>query len=137
MKIKTKLLAFVILFFAVSSADARIDPEKLQKMKDRVEIAGTRMDCQPAQSQYDLEINNVRARLLTGGDVWWNLQEGRYIVPKPAPGFPEVSSIFAGGVWIGGNDPNGALKLAGVTYRQGNATDFYGINSSSLREIIF
>lgn len=125
MKIRTKLLAFVILLFAVSSADARVDPEKLQKMKDRVEIAGTRMDCQPAQSQYDLEINNVRARLLTGGDVWWNLQEGRYVVPKPAPGFPEVSSIFAGGVWIGGNDPNGALKLAGVTYRQGNATDFY------------
>jgi len=125
MEIKTKLLAFVILLFAVSSADARVDPEKLLKMKDRVEIAGTRMDCQPAQSQYDLEINNVRARLLTGGDLWWNLQEGRYIVPKPAPGFPEVSSIFAGGVWIGGNDPNGALKLAGVTYRTGNATDFY------------
>ncbi|MDF1696552.1 MAG: hypothetical protein P1U56_11990 [Saprospiraceae bacterium] len=125
MKIKTKILAFIVLFFAVSSLEARVDPEKLQKMKDRVELAGTRMDCQPAQSQYDLEINNVRARLLTGGDVWWDLQEGRYIVPKPAPGFPEVSSIFAGGVWIGGVDPNGSLKLAGVTYRQGNATDFY------------
>ena len=125
MKISTKLLAFVVFLFTVSSANARVDPEKLQKMKDRIDLAGPRMDCQPAQSQYDLEINNVRARLLTGGDVWWNLQDGRYIVPKPAPGFPEVSSIFAGGVWIGGTDPNGALKLAGVTYRQGNATDFY------------
>ncbi len=122
---KTKLLAIVILFFAVSSVDARVDPEKLQQMKDRVDLAGPRMDCQPAESQYDMEINNVRARLLTGGDIWWNLQDGRYIVPKPAPGFPEVSSIFAGGVWIGGNDPNGALKLAGVTYRNGNNTDFY------------
>jgi len=122
---KTKLLAIVILFFAVSSAEARVDPEKLQKLKDRVHLAGPRMDCQPAQAQIDMEINNVRARLLTGGDLWWDLTNGRYIVPKPAPGFPEVSSIFAGGVWIGGNDPNGALKLAGVTYRTGNATDFY------------
>ena len=122
---KTKLLAIVILFFAVSSAEARVDPEHLQKMKDRVDLAGPRMDCQPAQAQIDMEINNVRARLLTGGDLWWDLSNGRYIVPKPAPGFPEVSAIFAGGVWIGGNDPNGALKLAGVTYRTGNATDFY------------
>ncbi len=120
-----KLLAFVILLFTFSSTEARVDPELLKKLKDRVDLAGARMDCQPAQAQYDMEINNVRARLLTGGDIWWNLQEGRYIVPKPAPGFPEVSSIFAGGVWIGGNDPNGALKLAGVTYRQGNSTDFY------------
>lgn len=122
---KTKLLAVIILFFAVSSADARTDPKVLQKMKDRVQVAGARMNCQPSEAQYDMEVNNVRARLLTGGDIWWNLQEGRYIVPKPAPGFPEVSAIFAGGVWIGGNDPNGALKLAGVTYRRGNDTDFY------------
>jgi len=76
-----------------------------------------------------MEINNVKARLLTGGDIWWDLQDGKYIVPKPAPGFPEVSAIFAGGVWVGGNDPNGALKLAAVTYRTinaaNNATDFY------------
>ena len=89
---KTKLLAIIILFFGVFSAEARVDPEVLQKMKDRVKLAGPRMDCQPAQAQIDMEINNVRARLLTGGDLWWNLQEGRYIVPKPAPGFPEVSS---------------------------------------------
>ena len=121
----TKILATVVLFFAIFSADARVDPEMLKKMKDRVKLEGSRMDCQPSQAQYDLEINNVRARLLAGGDIWWNLQEGRYIVPKPAPGFAEVSAIFAGGIWIGGVDPNGALKLAGVTYRTGNATDFY------------
>ncbi|MEM9545565.1 MAG: hypothetical protein AAGA77_06305, partial [Bacteroidota bacterium] len=125
MKIKTKLFALIVLLFAVSTAEGRVDPEKLAKMKDRIPLAGKRFDCQPAQSQYDMEINNVRSRLLTGGDLWWDLSNGRYIVPKPAEGFPEVSSIFAGGVWIGGNDPNGALKLAGVTYRSGNNTDFY------------
>jgi len=126
MKIKTKILSFLVLLLAVSSVDARVDPEVLEKMKDIVPLAGSRMDCQEAQSQIDLEINNVRARLLTGGDVWWDLQEGRYVVPKPAPGFPEVSAIFAGGVWVGGIDPVGNLKLAGVTYRQnGNNYDFY------------
>ena len=125
MKIKIRLLALVIFLFSMSPSFGKVDPEKLKKLKDRIELAGVRMDCQPAQAQYDMEINNVRARLLTGGDLWWNLQEGRYIVPKPAPGLPEVSAIYAGGVWIGGKDPNGALKLAGVTYRTGNATDFY------------
>ena len=124
--IKIARILFLLVFMvSTSSVEARFDPDRFEKMKDRVQTAGNRADCQPAQKQIDLDINNVRARLLTGGDVWWDLQEGRYIVPKPAPGFPEVSAIFAGGVWIGGLDPNRNLKLAGVTYRNGNATDFY------------
>lgn len=40
----------------------------------------------------------MRARLLNGGDVWWDLTRGRYIVPKieAGSGKLEVSSIFAG-----------------------------------------
>jgi len=122
----TKFLALTIFIFSVFSVDARVDPEKLKKMKDRAALFSvSRMDCQPAQAQYDLEINNVRATLLTGGDFWWDLQRGGYFVPKPAPGFAEVSALFASGLWMGGNDPNGALKLAGVTYRTGMATDYY------------
>ena len=47
-------------------------------------------------SEIDQEINKVRARLLGGGDCWWNLKDGRYIVPKVdvASGQTEVSSIF-------------------------------------------
>jgi len=125
MKNRSFLCILLVWLGTVSSIEARVDPEVLERMKDRVDLAAPRMNCLPAQAQFDMEINNVRARLLTGGDVWWNLREGRYIVPKPAPGLPEVSAIYAGGVWIGGTDPNGALKLAGVTYRSGNATDFY------------
>ena len=125
MKIKIVFITLVAFLLTSITVYARVDPEKLVKMKERAKLAGPRMDCQPAQAQYDLEINNVKARLLTGGDVWWDLTNGKYIVPKPAPGFPEVSAIYAGGVWIGGIDPNGALKLAGVTYRSGNNTDYY------------
>ena len=41
-----------------------------------------RTDCDNAIAQIDQAINNVRARLTTGGDVWWNSNDGRYIVPK-------------------------------------------------------
>ncbi|MFT4533073.1 MAG: hypothetical protein ACI9P5_000417 [Saprospiraceae bacterium] len=125
MKIKTKILFIAALLFSIVTMDARNNPEQLEKMKDKVQFSSARMNCQPAQANTDLEINNVRARLLTGGDIWWNKEDGRYIVPKPAPGFDEVSSIFAGGVWIGGVDPNGSLKLAGVQYATGANTDWY------------
>ncbi len=125
MKIKTRILFIAALLFSIVSMDARNNPEQLEKMNDKVKFSSPRMNCQPAQANTDLEINNVRARLLTGGDIWWNKEDGRYIVPKPAPGFDEVSSIFAGGVWIGGVDPNGSLKLAGVQYATGANTDWY------------
>ena len=125
MKIKTRILFIAALLLSIVTMDARNNPEQLKKMKDKVQFSSARMNCQPAQANTDLEINNVRARLLTGGDIWWNKEDGRYIVPKPAPGFDEVSAIFAGGVWIGGVDPNGSLKLAGVQYAQGANTDWY------------
>lgn len=84
--------------------------------------------CANSTSQVDQSINNVRARLLGGGDCWWNNKdEGRYIVPKvdPTTGALEVSSIFAGSVWIGGVDPGGNLKLAAQTYRNDGRNDFW------------
>ena len=82
--------------------------------------SGNRADCRPGATEIDMDVNNVRARLRTGGDVWWDGINGLYVVPKPADGQPAVSSIFAGGVWVGGTDKNGNYKLAGVTYRSQN-----------------
>lgn len=85
-----------------------------------------RSNCDNAVAQIDQEINNVRARLTTGGDVWWDGTNGRYVVPKPPPGVPEVSSIFAGAVWLGGRDPGGGLKVAAQDYgRSGGNFDYY------------
>ena len=87
---------------------------------------GARIDCQAGLSDFDQNVNNVRARLLTGGDVWWNGNEGRYIVPDPPPGEPLVSSLFAGAVWLGGLDAAGNLKLAAQAYgRSDGAFDYY------------
>ena len=93
-----------------------------------------REECNTAQAQVDqgidryatnltgvyTKVNNVRARLTQGGDVWWDRADGKYIVPHPDPGGKEVASLFAGGVWLGGVDPAGNLKTACQTY--GNRT---------------
>lgn len=114
-----------LLWTSVASAHNPVGIDGKKRESNKTEQLNSRMDCLPGEGNIDQDINNVRARLLTSGDVWWNLDVGRYIVPKPAPGEIEVSSIFAGGVWIGGTDPNGSLKLAGVTYRTTGGTDFY------------
>ena len=86
--------------------------------------ASYRADCADATAQTDLSINNVRARLLNGGDMWWNFSDGVYIVPQVSPGEEAVSSLFAGAVWLGGFDDGGNLKLAAQTYRR-NGNDFW------------
>ncbi len=75
-------------------------------------------NCVSSTAQTDLNINNVRARLLAGGDMWWDFSEGRYIVPEPGPGSVEVSAMYAAGLWMGGYDTNGNLRTAAQTYRQ-------------------
>ncbi len=125
-------ILFVSIFILLSGVlNAHINPETIAKYKQEAENLSDelslREDCQPSESSVDLNINNVRARLQTGGDMWWDFQDGKYIVPNPPIGsnIPEVASIFAGGVWIGGEDPNGNLKLAATTYRAGGNTDYY------------
>ncbi|MEL6986228.1 MAG: hypothetical protein AAGK97_00200 [Bacteroidota bacterium] len=85
-----------------------------------------RADCNPSRAAIDQNINNVRARLLAGGDVWWDLSDGKYIVPNvdPESGLPEVSSLFAGSVWLGGIGDGDNLKMAAQTYRQ-DGNDFW------------
>ncbi len=119
------LIPMIILCFVAEFAYGHIDPNRKNNMPTQDTQVSLREDCQPGTRQIDQQINNVRARLNTGGDVWWDLSDGKYIVPKPAPGDLEISSIFAGGVWIGGTDPSGNLKLAGITYRNSTSNDFY------------
>ncbi len=84
-----------------------------------------RAACSKGKTQTDMAVNNVRARLLTSGDVWWDGRNGRYIVPKVPAGVPEVSSIFAGGVWIGGKDQGGNLKVAASTFPNATSLDWW------------
>lgn len=80
-------------------------------------------DCTIPSSQYVMDINNVRTRLLNAGDLWWDLDRGKYEVPK-GNGNPGVHAIFAGAIWISAKDAGNNLKMAALTFRSGNS-DFY------------
>lgn len=88
-----------------------------------------REDCLEAINTTNLNINNVRALLQVGGDVWWDLDNGSYIVPKQESRADEVSAIFSGSVWVGGLTPSGSIKLAagpnGAYYQSPGAVDWY------------
>lgn len=72
--------------------------------------------CAPGSGATYIELNNVRALIFTGGDMWWDLQnKAKYEVPKNSG----KTALFAGSIWIGGEDVNGQIKLAAMRYRQG------------------
>ncbi|MCK5765495.1 MAG: T9SS type A sorting domain-containing protein [Bacteroidales bacterium] len=80
-------------------------------------IKETTAGCAAASSFRFLDINNARARINTGGDMWWDLPGGigaQYFIPKAGT----ATSLFSGSLWIGGLDINNQLKLAAVRYRQ-------------------
>ena len=76
--------------------------------------------CNPSTSQTDLDVNNIRTTIMAGGDMWWNLSDARYEIPKDG----NKHSMFAGALWIGGVDDGGQLKVAAMTYRQ-SGNDFW------------
>jgi hypothetical protein len=84
--------------------------------------SATTAACTPATAKADLSINNVRALILSGGDMWWDqgLEVARYEVPKGSG----KHSYFAAALWIGGLDQGGQLRTAAQTYRQ-TGNDFW------------
>ncbi len=80
-------------------------------------------DCRNTTAQFDLDINNVRARILNGGDLWWDPvgQTPYYEVPIGS----NKNSIYSGALWIAGLDNNNQIKAACQTYRQSGANDFW------------
>jgi hypothetical protein len=63
-----------------------------------------------------LDVNNARVILQASGDFFWDRSDGGYLVPKSDPSQPQTGVIFAGGLWLGGLDPGGNLKIAAQTY---------------------
>jgi hypothetical protein len=129
-EMKNLMCSFFLLFITIVMVPgfAHVPDYKggKQVKSDNEQMVSLRSNCAPSTSSIDMDINNVRARLLGGGDIWWDLSAGRYIYPKvdPASGQSEVSAIFAAGLWLGGFDSGGNLKTAVQTYRQ-TGIDFW------------
>ena len=109
------LLSIVFLSFSVFSKENVENPNITNVVNTKV-AAG----CSPSTSQTDLDINNVRTTIMAGGDMWWNLSDARYEIPKGG----NKHSMFAGALWIGCVDDGGQLKVAAMTYRQ-SGNDFW------------
>jgi len=90
--------------------------------KNKKILLKTAAGCDPATATIDLDINNVRARIMTGGDMWWNQGTGNaaYEVPKGS----NKSALFAGSVWVGGFTADKQLKVCGQTFRA-DGNDYY------------
>lgn len=112
MKIRSFLTFALVLAVGFTGLNAKEKPAKNNRNKTALEALAE--GCAPATAQTDLNINNVRARILGGGDMWWDLNDAQYEVPKGS----NKHSMFAGALWLGGIDDADQLKLAAMTYRQ-------------------
>jgi hypothetical protein len=106
------LLLFLVFHFSL----------KAQQVSKAIQVAHVNsVGCAPSTSWSDLDIGNVRARILINGDMWNDLNgTAKYEVPKGSG----KNSMSAGAFWIGGKESGGNLKLAAQTYRQGGS-DFW------------
>lgn len=98
MKKTTLLLSFTFLLF-------------FQKTK-----ANFAQSCTTPKSTTELKVNNLRTKLSSGGDFWWNMN-GAAQALQVKVGVAPISTIFATGLWAGGVDNGGNLKMACSTYR--------------------
>ncbi len=120
-------LSSFCLLLGMEPASARYYTGKGQGPKPTKTVMKVAAGCDPPISQIDIDINNVRAKLLNGGDMWWDIFGGRlarYEVPKVNAGERSVHSSFASALWFGGVDDGNQLKTAGQTYRQ-RGIDFW------------
>ncbi|MEZ4926534.1 MAG: T9SS type A sorting domain-containing protein [Saprospiraceae bacterium] len=79
--------------------------------------------CLEPQAQIDIHANNIKARILNGGDLFTDFDNSQFI-PDPVAGVDNPGTIFAAGLWLGGLDPAGNLKTSAAHYRYSSGTDF-------------
>lgn len=106
-----------VLLIGVLLTGVTFSREFVGSQKNTGTIKSTAAGCSAASGFRFLDINNVRTRINTGGDMWWDLPGGiggQYYIPKSGT----ATSLFSGSLWIGGLDINNQLKLAAIRYRQ-------------------
>ncbi|MEZ5196534.1 MAG: hypothetical protein R2764_09075 [Bacteroidales bacterium] len=104
---------FIVAFLQTSNAVET----QFGNFKSTETIKSTAAGCGAPSGFRFLTVNNVKARINTGGDMWWDLPGGigaQYYIPANSP----TTSLFSGSLWIGGLDINNQLKLAALRYRQ-------------------
>ncbi|MDR0363791.1 MAG: hypothetical protein LBH92_02040 [Bacteroidales bacterium] len=135
---KRVLQLFLVMFCMtgyIASVYAERVPERYLQKDAKQEIKNVTAACFPGAGFEMLEVNNVRSRINTSGDMWQNFAVGlaQYFIPANTT----KTSLFAGALWIGGMDVNGQLKLAAQRFRQDGIDYWPGpldINMASITE---
>lgn len=115
MNIKATLLSGILLFTLAMNANAeRYKYENTRSNKGDQAPPGTAANCTPATAATELNINNTKALIQSGGDMWWDFNRSRYEIPSGS----ERTSLFAGSLWLAGQDVSGQFKVAALRFRQ-------------------
>ncbi len=112
MKNILRILPAILLGFLLIANTGRA--EQVRYKSGTPAVKQTAAGCAPGANFKWLEINNVRCRINTGGDMWWDFETAQYEIPKGS----KKMSMFSAALWIGGLDANGQLKMAALRYRQ-------------------
>ena len=116
-------ILFVALLITSAVIPGKAEMYKYGQTDNKGQRAQTAAGCTPSSSFEWLDINNVKTRINSGGDMWWDLPAGtgsKYYIPANG----SATSLFAGSLWIAGVDVNNQLKCAALRFRQvGN--DYY------------
>lgn len=111
----TLRITFAVLLLTLFAVPGFADYYKGPGQKSAPVIKSTAAGCLPGAGFKYLEVNNVRTRINTGGDMWWDFEVSQYEIPKGS----RKTSMFSAALWIGGIDENDQLKLAALKFRQG------------------
>lgn len=76
--------------------------------------------CRRASGSAELNVNNVRARINTGGNMWYDGNVARYYVPADGTS----TAMFCAALWIGGQDENKQIRVAALRFGQ-DGDDFW------------
>jgi len=112
MKMRKLLSSVILISIAISANAERYKYENRNKGNDNP--PGVAANCTPATAATELDINNTRALIQSGGDMWWDFNRARYEIPKNS----DKTSLFAGSLWLAGQDVSGQFKVAALRFRQ-------------------
>ncbi len=118
---KITLLVGFTLWAMIAGAQPLIT-SKNHDFRNQEAIKAYAAACTAGKTSTEINLNNVNTLIHTGGDMWWDFKVSRYEVPKGSG----KTALWNGGIWIGGTDVNGQLKLAAVRYRTGGVDYFPG-----------
>lgn len=116
--INSKVSLLLMCFLLVGGA---AQAEKFKGAVKRTPTKKAELErCRRGQGSAELNINNVRARINTSGNMWYDGSTARYFVPKDG----NSTAMYCAALWVGGTDANDQLRVAALRFGQ-DGDDFW------------